>query len=178
VLVILEPTMQLDATDPMAMWFMIPNIRAENTYHWDFGDGEGMTFDPALHYYGMMHRYNAPGTYQATLTVTGPVCNNSYERTVNMGSPNGTETVNTAASQFTLYPNPTSDVLNLQLSNDVNTASILEIFNTQGQRVLSQSINNALSSIDVSTFSAGLYTLRVVDSNSAVIGTKRFVVSK
>lgn len=173
-----EPVMQVDATDPMAMWFTITNIRAENTYHWDFGDGESTTFDPALHYYGMMHRYNAPGTYQATLTVTSPTCNSSFERTVNMGTTTGTETVDTADEQFSLFPNPANDVLNLQLSNAINTASILEIFNTQGQRVLSQSINATLSSIDVSTFSAGLYTLRVVDANSAVIGTKRFVVNK
>ena len=58
--------------------------------------------------------------------------------------------------EFNMYPNPTSQVLNLE----GNIISQVEIFNLQGQIILSEKMENSLS-LDVSSLMAGIYLVKI-----------------
>jgi len=59
-------------------------------------------------------------------------------------------------NQFKIYPNPTFDKLNIDTRG--NTVNHIELFNTQGKRVMNTSLNN-LNQIDVSHLSPGITLL-------------------
>ncbi|QQR87946.1 MAG: T9SS type A sorting domain-containing protein [Flavobacteriales bacterium] len=57
-----------------------------------------------------------------------------------------------------LYPNPASDAVQLSSTSDMANAQ-LEVLDLQGRRVHSERVAGMLVSIDVSSWSAGRYTL-------------------
>jgi Concanavalin A-like lectin/glucanases superfamily/Secretion system C-terminal sorting domain len=71
--------------------------------------------------------------------------------------------------EVSLYPNPVNDVLNIETTLEVKS---VEIYNIQGQKVLSSNQKQ----INVSDLSAGMYMIRIQDSenNSA---TKKIVIN-
>jgi len=62
-----------------------------------------------------------------------------------------------------LFPNPINDILNISCLN--NAISQIEIFDSVGRQVYSQTYKG---SINVSSFSKGLYLLKVYDKNGQV----------
>ncbi|MEO0404053.1 MAG: phospholipase D-like domain-containing protein, partial [Bacteroidota bacterium] len=58
--------------------------------------------------------------------------------------------------QVSMYPNPTSQTLTIE--GDIN--SEVEVFNLQGQLVLSEAMNNKVA-LDISTLNAGIYLVKV-----------------
>jgi len=77
---------------------------------------------------------------------------------------------NLSESAFTIYPNPTSGILNIQ--NQENDFSIL-ITNNMGQQVYFENCKANKSSIDLHRLPTGIYTL-ILESNSQIY-TSRFV---
>lgn len=73
------------------------------------------------------------------------------------------ETIN----NFVIYPNPTSNMVHIKMSQDLFKA---EIFNIQGQKVL----ENRNKSIDVSKLAIGMYLLKIEDT-AGNRNTKRFI---
>ncbi|PQB07729.1 hypothetical protein BST83_11605 [Polaribacter filamentus] len=63
---------------------------------------------------------------------------------------------------FKLYPNPASDVINIESKTAISTVKIVNLL---GQSVLESA---GLSRIDVSSLSAGLYILKIADVNGSV----------
>ncbi|HAW52489.1 MAG TPA: hypothetical protein DCX54_09225 [Flavobacteriales bacterium] len=61
---------------------------------------------------------------------------------------------------LSLYPNPAINVLNYQISSDVNTATI-EIFSASGQKVYADNIAKKEGEIDISGLNKGLYLVRI-----------------
>lgn len=75
---------------------------------------------------------------------------------------------------ITIYPNPTTVILNVIISeNDLHDARI-KLINCLGQSVLEQDYN---SQIDVSNLENGIYTLILKDDNHQ-LGQKRIIISK
>ena len=72
--------------------------------------------------------------------------------------------------QLILYPNPTSQYLNLP---KISEAKELSIYNTIGQVVLHQE-SNISQSLDVSNFTKGFYFLTLYDKDRNRIGQGRF----
>ena len=73
--------------------------------------------------------------------------------------------------QFTIYPNPVSDILNItSQSSDLRIKSTT-IYDTEGRLIIQ---NNERSSIDVSNLVRGIYILKVENTNSKVL-MKMFV---
>ncbi|MFD2530710.1 T9SS type A sorting domain-containing protein [Polaribacter marinaquae] len=68
---------------------------------------------------------------------------------------------------FSVYPNPTVNVLNIKLNEDIKLA---EIYNLQGQKVLF----SKLKTINTSKLSNGIYLLKITTTDNN-IGLKRFV---
>ena len=66
-------------------------------------------------------------------------------------------------SKVSLYPNPTTNVLNIE---SVGTIQNIAIYNVLGQELMNKSTNEALVSIDVSVLNAGVYVITTrIDGN-------------
>jgi len=76
-------------------------------------------------------------------------------------------------STISLYPNPTTTTLNIDIKNTVSSGTI-EVHDILGKRVLSQAISsNDTLEINVSDWNSGLYLIKISSANS--IETKRFI---
>jgi ribosomal protein L31 len=77
-------------------------------------------------------------------------------------------------SEFKMYPNPVSDVLNIDVpSSNSNT---LEIYAIDGKKVYTKSVNGTnTTQVDVSKFSKGMYILKLLSTDSEEIVSK-FIV--
>ena len=67
-----------------------------------------------------------------------------------------------------LYPNPVRDILNIEIENDIQS---IEIYNIQGQKVLSSNQKQ----INVSDLATGMYMVRIQDIDNK-IATKKIVI--
>jgi sugar lactone lactonase YvrE len=70
--------------------------------------------------------------------------------------------------EVALYPNPVRDILNIEIENDIQ---LVEIYNLQGQKVLSSNQKQ----INVSDLAAGMYMVRIQDTDNN-IATKKIVI--
>jgi hypothetical protein len=61
---------------------------------------------------------------------------------------------------FEIYPNPTSGMFSLRLTDAARTGSV-EVFNMVGKRVLQQAINGSTTMLDLSNIAAGMYSVRL-----------------
>lgn len=82
------------------------------------------------------------------------------------------EDVNATAS-ITIYPNPTSSFLNIQLNSGITNAN-LEVYDVLGKQVINHTISSEnTSEMDVSHLNSGLYIIRI--SSGDFTETKRFI---
>ena len=73
---------------------------------------------------------------------------------------------------FLVYPNPATDIINLQFSKTEKRQ--VQIFDINGRLVSESSSDQTLISIDARKFNNGVYTAKVIDSNGLIL-TKRIV---
>jgi hypothetical protein len=66
---------------------------------------------------------------------------------------------NFTASKVKLYPNPTSNVLNIESLGTIQTISV---YNVLGQEVINKALNSASTSLDVSSLNSGIYVVKTV----------------
>ena len=75
-----------------------------------------------------------------------------------------------------ISPNPTKDILNITLTT-LSQNTKIEIYNTVGALVITESLNNKTSSINIADLSNGLYFLKVLEGNK-VVAVKKVVKEK
>lgn len=86
----------------------------------------------------------------------------------------GTEAETASTSQgLTLYPNPTTHLLNVQLEQ-VQTGTRASIMDATGRLVWSNTITETLTQINTQAFAAGIYNLTITSADGTIT-TKRFV---
>jgi hypothetical protein len=77
-----------------------------------------------------------------------------------------------AANQLNVYPNPVVNSVRLRIS-DLTTGALVNVYNGQGTRVLTQALTSADQSVDFSTLPTGVYLLKV--NNGSQVLTQRVV---
>jgi hypothetical protein len=65
-------------------------------------------------------------------------------------------------SNFTYYPNPVKDVLNLSYTNNISNVAV---FNLLGQQMYSKTVNANQSKVDMSNLAPGTYLVKVTSDN-------------
>lgn len=75
-------------------------------------------------------------------------------------------------SSLTLYPNPVSQELHIQLGTLAGN-DILEIYSAEGKKMLRQPLLSTEVTLDVSRYTKGLYFIRIISDNESV--TKRII---
>jgi hypothetical protein len=76
-------------------------------------------------------------------------------------------------ADFAVYPNPAADVLNIQLKNELNNATV-SIIDATGRIVLSQALNAKSNTIDTAALNQGLYIIRV--NNAGAVTSEKVVI--
>ncbi len=116
-------------------------------------------------------------TNKSNLKVVAIVIDNSNGEVVNALEvvPSGITSNEEAATafEFNVFPNPTTDVLNV--SFDMNDASVLNVLDINGKIVMSKDIKGMdnMVNVPVSTLAAGTYFISI--SNKDVTHTKTFI---
>jgi len=81
--------------------------------------------------------------------------------TINIVDDSGLSISNVSESQFSIYPNPVDDLLNIDTSLNSYTA---ELFTIQGQRVFVSEKNTGSQTIDYSKYASGIYLLKLTSN--------------
>lgn len=129
------------------------------SYAWDFGDGNTSTME------NPQHIYAGDGVYTVTLIAYGECTNDTTQQSV---------TINTAVGMYgdadggaiAVYPNPTTDVINVGMEGFNGNAFSIKIMNLNGQTVLSREVQAfgqlQVEEFDLSGQAVGVYFVRVV----------------
>ncbi|MEN8810285.1 MAG: T9SS type A sorting domain-containing protein, partial [Flavobacteriales bacterium] len=141
------------------------------TYDWDYGDGTTSSAPNASHI------YSAPGTYIATVKGTFGLCDSSNSIQVIVNDCTGLEE-ESLASSIVVYPNPANRFLNISILESEMENVKMAIFNSSGNMVHSSLISSQTeqTTIDINSFSEGVYLIRFNSENKVV--TKKLIVVK
>ena len=71
-----------------------------------------------------------------------------------------------------IYPNPTSDVIIIESTDEMQT---IDIFDIRGRRVYSVNIDDSRIAIDISDFNNGIYVVNVIYRNSSKVTTRKII---
>ncbi|MFN3940660.1 MAG: T9SS type A sorting domain-containing protein, partial [Chitinophagales bacterium] len=168
-----NPSPCVDLTKSFQDFTNFINNPASASYFWDFDDGTN-SFDQ-----NPTHTFPTPGTYNVCLVATeGTV---SYQQcksvTVDYCTTNVDEI--TSLSNFSIYPNPANDVINLSLDFSTPENVVINILNAQGQIVFSEAhgaVSNYTSGLDISNYANGYYLIQITDGNR--VSSKSFLISR
>lgn len=78
-------------------------------------------------------------------------------------------------TKFTIYPNPGSSNLNIDIPSLTDEGLTLEVFNVLGKKVHTSGLAKLSTSIDISKWNSGLYLVRITSPDEGITLTKRFV---
>jgi len=77
--------------------------------------------------------------------------------------------------QLSVYPNPANEIINLTISQFYNSAmNTIRIYNMMGECVKQVLINGNQISINIADFNAGVYFIKVTDTNGMMV-TKKMI---
>jgi PKD repeat protein len=131
----------------------IDSTAGSTAWSWNFGDGNtSMNQNPT-------YTFSAPGTYTVTMIVEGPCKTDTISKTI-LVFPLGMNEINTQAL-VSVYPNPTSNELNVVSS--VDNIEAIKISNVFGAIVKEVKLNTTAKSTTVSVkeLPSGMYTIQL-----------------
>jgi len=115
---------------------------------------------------------NPNGVYQIQVTHKGNLVGGQQMFSLIVSGPNVTlSNDDFLVKSFAIYPNPTSDILNIQLDNEND--GVYEVYDIQGRNIAADSILNGRGEVNVSSLSNGVYFVKVTQGKST--STKRFI---
>jgi len=101
-------------------------------------------------------------TYQSTQSENE---NSELESALTSPEEQGIETIDSNSDIISVYPNPTHDVLIIELNLDEYVGSEIRLFDSSGQLSVQDKIKDSRLSIDVSKLPAGAYLLKIGDGD-------------
>jgi hypothetical protein len=72
-----------------------------------------------------------------------------------------TQTISSPTFEVNVSPNPTKNVLQIQLAQNTPPNSLIELYNLHGETVFSQYTNQKTITVDINQLTAGMYIVRV-----------------
>ena len=78
-------------------------------------------------------------------------------------------------AKFSIYPNPSSELLNISLPRFSNENLNIEVFDVLGKRVFTQQLGAINTKVNISKWNSGVYLVRLTSADDAIALTKRFV---
>lgn len=114
---------------------------------------------------------------QTLVSITGPTVTTSAKIMVNAAALTGINDLNIDAVNYKVYPNPASDVVNINLSNATSQNVSVEVYNNLGQMVKSVNIGNAMAieyPLSTSDLPSGMYSIRTTIGEKSA--TKKLII--
>jgi hypothetical protein len=137
----------------MVLWSTFMSTYNENGDFSRIVDGDGAAFDPM----------NPPTSY--------PVY---YSPNISFFFSDGQMAViDQNQTQVSIYPNPVSDKLNVQLNTNEKIEEI-RIINSVGQLLMNQKVGKSSAEVDVRNLSSGFYLVQIITANNSI--TKKILV--
>lgn len=135
---------------------------------WYWGDGNISTGEtPGAHVYAQ------PGSYTVCLKVTNLAGTDSVCKSVVISGINEVD----ASAQISVFPNPTNNVINILLNDELKGNAQLDILNPIGEVVLSRKASgNSVEKFNMDKLPQGVYFVRI--SGEGVKAIKKFVYAK
>ncbi|MDG2455935.1 MAG: T9SS type A sorting domain-containing protein [Bacteroidia bacterium] len=131
-----------------------PNVATYTSYRWDFGDGSVVNTDVAPTY---DFKNSAGSTVSVKLEVeTQSGCENGNTQTLELPDFAGVQELK--ALGVSVYPNPTSDRLNIE--NLSGKAFQYQLYTTEGILIKTATLKAGAGVVDMSTLPIGAYFLR------------------
>lgn len=140
----------------------------------DFAEYTQVSVDIPSYANGAVHVIKAEGI-QSTATVYNALLDD-WSLVVNGNTVNVGEFMNREIN-LAVYPNPTTDVINVQFDERTTGAGLITIFSLTGELILSKTINEVSSKIfsfDATTLAKGMYIVNV--QADGISHTERIVV--
>ena len=134
------------------------SLNASN-YSWDFGNGiTSNATDTSI-------TYTSPGSYSITLLATDNcgVSDTLIQVIQVLGL------VDLASQAVTVYPNPTTGVIVIQLLDKGLMGEKMSLFDIAGRKVMEKIITQENESIDLSSFKSGIYLLNILGESTRII---------
>jgi len=134
-----------------------------STYLWDFGDSTtSQVMNPT-------HTYSTAGYYAVQLlAMNSNGCDNWAVKNYYINVTDPTNTVELSEKEeFSIYPNPTSDLITIKFNDKVESRYFL-LHDATGRIVLQKLINNSLT-IDISNIPPGIYFYEVRETQGAKV---------
>ena len=72
-----------------------------------------------------------------------------------------TQTIKSPIFEVKISPNPTKNILQIQLAQNIPPNSLIELYNLHGETVFSQYTNQKTITVDINQLTAGMYIVRV-----------------
>lgn len=76
-----------------------------------------------------------------------------------------------------VYPNPATDLLNVEVPNPGNDVMKYELYDATGRVIMSVNLSGTRNSIDMSKYEEGIYTLRITNLTTSEVIVKPIVKS-
>lgn len=81
--------------------------------------------------------------------------------------------INYTFNQLTIYPNPANSTINVKVDKGLEQ-SILNIYNSLGEVIITTYLNNDIQSININNLSKGIYIINII-SNNKLLKSGRFI---
>jgi hypothetical protein len=140
---------QVTADMDMDMGYLYINGAVVNSWQWSLNNADGTAGQNVL----------AAADFFGTNDAGGEGL--YYIDDVQLIESTGVNTNEVFAAEIAMWPNPANNQLNVTLPSSITTADV-QIFDAQGRVVANTLVTSTTQNIDITTFEAGIYTVRVV----------------
>ena len=89
-------------------------------------------------------------------------------KTTNGGGITGINSIYNSTSTVSIFPNPTSTLLTIQIISDKNQSCQFILSNSLGEKIISRSLMGKTSVIDLSGYADGIYFYKVTDHDNQI----------
>lgn len=174
-------TKSLDTLNNRVVLANYSSEHPNSNYTYDFGDGSPAITSTSKN---ISHSYSQYGTYEVCITVNNWRCTDTFCDSVGLDSLGNLKssgfTVEFVDSNFvtsvedlaqadaklegvTVYPNPSKNIFNVDLSKiDIQSEVLeMELYSTYGGLILKRRLNSPMEKVDLSNYADGLYFLRL-----------------
>jgi len=72
------------------------------------------------------------------------------------------------ANSISVYPNPTSGLVNVILTSELSKNSTIEVYDAIGKLVVKQVLTNETNAVNISNLTNGIYTFKIVNNSNLI----------
>ncbi len=97
--------------------------------------------------------------------------------TVTYTEPTGIFTASQNETNLEIYPNPSTDIVEIKIENITNNFHIIDLYNVMGELIMQVSSNEVNPTISVESLDAGIYVLKVHNISEVISHSTKLIVN-